>query len=69
MVTPLEEAEQRVKVLRAKARLDELETAFETVKQEVQNAENFQDLVKIMSRYVAKVGNARSILNHSQESE
>ena len=67
MVTPLEEAEQRVKVLRAQERLKELENTFQTVKQEVAGAETLSDLVKIMGRYVAKVNNARSVIKHSED--
>ena len=67
MTTPLEKAEEVVKIERAKVRLAELENAFETVKQEVSNCSTVEDLVKVMSRYVARFNNARATVNRSQE--
>ena len=66
MVT-LEEARQIVKVETAKIRLAELEKTFGTVKDEVNGADTLEDLVKVMSRFVARYINARSVLKHSQE--
>ena len=63
----LEELEAQLKVKRAEKRLAELETAFQDMKNEVSQCETLEDLIRVMSRQVAKVNNARAVIKHAQE--